>query len=96
MVTLETLRRDKKAAIAQLGEKYGARSMRVFGSVVRGENREASDVDFLVEFEKGRTLFDLIGLRLDLQELLGVQVDVVTPGSLCYIRSRVLSEAKSL
>jgi predicted nucleotidyltransferase len=42
----------------------------LFGSVARGENRSTSDVDFLVDFEKGRTLFDLIGLRLDLRELL--------------------------
>ena len=76
MVTLDMLRREKKAAILGLAGKYGARSIRVFGSVARGDNRAGSDVDFLVEFEEGRTLFDLIGLRLDLRELLGVDVDI--------------------
>lgn len=68
----------------------------MFGSVARGEAGPDSDVDFLVEFDAGRTLFDLIGLRLDLEELLGTGVDVVTPGSLRYVRERVLSEAQAL
>jgi hypothetical protein len=93
MVTLETLRREKRAAIVQLGQRYGARNIRVFGSVARGDNQASSDVDFLVEFDKGRTLFDLIGLRLDLHDLLGVEVDIVTPNSLRYIRERALAEA---
>ena len=96
MVTLDTLQREKKAAILRLAEKHGARSIRVFGSVARGDNQEASDVDFLVEFNEGRTLFDLIGLRLDLRELLAVEVDVVTPNSLRYIREPVLAEAKTI
>jgi len=96
MITLDTLRREKKAEILRLAEAHGASNVRVFGSVVRGENREDSDIDFLVEFQRGRTLFDLIGFRLDLQDLLGVPVDVVTPNSLRYIRDRVLAEASSL
>ncbi len=96
MVTIETLRGEKRAAIVELGAKYGVCSIRVFGSVARGVTTESSDVDFVVEFEKGRNLFDLIGLRLDLRELLGVEVDVVTPNSLRYIRSRVLNEAKTI
>jgi uncharacterized protein len=82
MITLDTLRREKKAEILRLAQVHGASNVRVFGSVVRGENREDSDVDFLVEFQRGRTLFDLIGLRLDLQDLSGASVDVVTPNSL--------------
>jgi len=74
----------------------GGRDVRVFGSVARGDNGENSDVDFLVEFEVGRTLLDLIGLKLDLQDLLGATVDVVTPNSLRYIRERVLAEAQPL
>lgn len=54
----------------------------IFGSVARGEATASSDVDFLVEFEKGRTLVDLSGLRLDLCEILGRDVDVATRGSL--------------
>jgi len=96
MITLDTLRREKKDEILRLAEAHGATNVRVFGSVVRGENREDSDIDFLVEFQRGRTLFDLIGLRLDLQDLLGASVDVVTPNSLRYIRDRVLAEASPL
>ena len=96
MVTLDMLRREKKAAILRLAAKHGARGIRVFGSVARGDNRENSDVDFLVEFEEGRTLFDLIGFRLDLCELLGVDVDIVTPNSLQYMREPVLAEARPI
>ena len=96
MVTLDTLRREKRAEILHLAQVHGAREIRVFGSVARGDNREESDVDLLVDFDKGRTLFDLIGLRLDLKELLGAEVDIVTPGSLRYMRNRVLAEARPI
>ena len=96
MVTLNTLQREKRTEIVQLGEKYGARNIRVFGSVARGDNREESDVDFLVDMDKGRTLFDLAGFVADVQDLLGVQVDAVTPGGLRYLRERVLTEAVPL
>ena len=96
MVTLNTLRQEKRAEILRLAETHGARNVRVFGSVVRADNRQDSDVDLLVEFDTGKTLFDLIGLKLDLENLLGVTVDVVTPNSLRYIRDRVLAEALPL
>lgn len=65
----------------------------VFGSVARGEAGAESDVDFLVEFEKGRTLLDLSGLRLDLIDLLECEVDVATPKSLHpKLRDRILGE----
>jgi predicted nucleotidyltransferase len=96
MVTLDTLQHEKRDAILQLAGEYGARDIRVFGSVARGESSGGSDVDFLVEFESGRTLFDLIRLRLALRDLLGTEVDLVTPGSLHYLRDRVLSEAKPI
>jgi len=67
MLTLDTLRRERKAEILRLAELRGGRNVRVFGSVGRGDNAADSDVDFLVEFETGRTLLDLIGLKLDLQ-----------------------------
>jgi predicted nucleotidyltransferase len=93
MVTLDTLRREKRNEIVHLGEKYGARNIRVFGSVVRGDNRAKSDVDLLVDMDQDRTLYDLAGFVADVQDLLGVEVDVVTPGGLRYLRERVLSEA---
>ena len=96
MVTLEALQKRSKDQIYELARKHGASNLRVFGSVARGANREDSDVDFLVDFEPSRTLFDLIALRLDLKELLGAEVEVVTPGSLRYLRERILAEAVSL
>ena len=96
MVTLNTLRQDKRLDILRLAEAHGARNIRVFGSVARAENREDSDVDLLVEFDTGKTLLDLIGLKLDLEILLGAKVEVVTPNSLRYVRDRVLAEALPL
>lgn len=93
MVTLDTIRREKRAQIVRLGELYGARNIRVFGSVARGDNHAASDVDLLVEMDQGRTLFDLAGFVADVQDLLGVRVDVVTLGGLRYLRHRILAEA---
>lgn len=71
--------------------------MRVFGSAARGEAGADSDIDFLVDLEPGRSLFDLGGLLMDLQQLLGRDIDVVTEKALhWYIRDRVLKEAKPL
>lgn len=96
VVTFDTLAHEKRSAIAQLADKYGARNLHVFGSVARGDNSETSDVDLLAEFGKDRTLFDLIAFRLDLRDLLGVDVDIVTPGTLRYIRDNVLAEARPI
>ena len=97
MVTLETLRREKKAEILRLAEMHGCHNVRVFGSVATGENRPESDVDFLVDVESGRTIFDLAGFLGDVRELLGIEVDVVESRSIHpYIRDRVLAEAVSL
>ena len=88
---------EKRQEILALAEKYGARNVRIFGSFARGEARPDSDVDFLVELEPGRSLFDLGGLLYDLQLLLGVEVDVVTEKGLRRrIRDRVLQEAVQL
>ena len=80
-----------------LAARRGARNVRVFGSVARGEADERSDIDLLVELEPGRSLLDLGGLYMDLVELLGHEVDVGTVGSLKRrIRHRVLDEAVAL
>ena len=80
--------------ILRLAARYGARSVRIFGSVARGEARSDSDVDILVSMEEGRTLLDLIGLGQDLEELLGRKVQVVSDGGLSpYLRDRILREA---
>ncbi len=72
-------------------------NVRVFGSVARGEADAESDIDLLVDMEPGRTLFDIGGLLMDLEELLGCNVDVVTEDGLRErIRERVLKEANAL
>ena len=97
MVTLNTLRQEKRAEILRLAETHGARNVRVFGSVATGENRSDSDVDFLVDLEPGRTIFDVAGLLGDLRDLLGTQVDVLESRSIHpYIRDRILNEAVAL
>lgn len=86
--------RDEILAIA---ERHGAHNVRVFGSVARGEADEASDIDFLVDMETGRSLFDLGGLLVELREFLGRDVDVATVRGLKErIRDRVLAEAVAL
>lgn len=96
-MTLDTLRLEKRAEILRLAELHGCSNVRVFGSVASGENRPGSDVDFLVDLEKGRGLLDLGGLLSDLEGLLGAEVDVVESGSIHpYIRDRVLAEAMPL
>jgi hypothetical protein len=87
----------KKEQIIKIAAMHGARNIRVFGSVARGEADEKSDIDFLVEMEPGRSLLDLGGLLMDLQEVLGRDVDVVTERGLNpRIRDRVLKEAVAL
>jgi uncharacterized protein len=87
----------KKGEIRSIAAKHGAGNVRIFGSVARGEARPDSDVDFLVDMERGRTLFDQGGLLMDLRDLLGVEVDVVTEHGLRpRIRQRILKEAEPL
>lgn len=88
------MRRDEIIKVATM---HGARNIRVFGSVARGEADEKSDVDFLVDLESGRSLLDLGGLLMDLKDVLGRDVDVVTERGLNpRIRDRVLREAVAL
>ena len=87
----------EKRRIEALARKRGFRNLRIFGSVARGEADDSSDVDLLVDAAEGTSLIDLIGLQRELQELLGVKVDVVTPAGLPEdIRTRALAEAKPL
>lgn len=96
-MNLEGRLQDKREEILAIAAKYGAYNVRVFGSVARGESDADSDVDFLVEMEPGRSLLDLGGLLMELQEVLGCQVDVVTQKGLrARIREHVLAEAVPL
>lgn len=93
-MTFEQLLKEKREEILRVCAKYGARNVRVFGSIARGEADEQSDVDLVVEFEPGRGLLDHAALWLELQELLGCRVDVVSDRGLKpRIRERVLREA---
>ncbi len=97
MFTLDTLRAERRGEILRLAGRRGAHSLRVFGSVARGEANEDSDLDLLVAWEPGRSLLDHAGLVQDLQELLGVKVHVGTEESLhWYVRDRILREATPL
>jgi uncharacterized protein len=83
--------------IHQIAEKYVATRIRVFGSVARGDTDEKSDVDFLINLEENRSLFDLGGLQFDLQKSLAVSVDVVTESGIKEdMRQQVLAEAKEI
>jgi predicted nucleotidyltransferase len=91
------LLQEKREAILELAAKHGARNVRVFGSVARHEANEQSDIDFLVDMEPGRSLMDQGGLLMDLRELLGREVDVVTEKGLYWLlRRRILKEARPL
>ena len=88
---------DKREEILRLASCHGAYNVRVFGSMARGDANEDSDVDFLVDMEKGRSLLDLGGLLMDLQDLLARKVDVATENGLhWYVHDRVLEEAVPL
>ena len=96
MWTLAHLR-ERRDEILEIGRQHGVRMVRVFGSVSRGDATGTSDVDFLVELEKGRSLFDLGGFVADVEDLLGCHVDVVSDRGLRpRFRERVLQEAVSL
>jgi predicted nucleotidyltransferase len=77
-----------------LCQKYDVRVLKLFGSTARGEDRPDSDIDLIVEFDGRKSLFDLIGLEHDLEDLLGREVDLVTePGLSPYLRDRILESA---
>ena len=95
-MAIETLHAHRRA-ILELATRHGARNVRVFGSVARGEDRPDSDVDLLVDVEPGRSLLDVIALEQDLEVLLGRPVDVQTDGGLSpYLQQRILAEAAAL
>jgi hypothetical protein len=94
---IEELLSRNRREILQIAERHGARNVRVFGSVARGEARPDSDVDFLVDRGPNRTPFFPGGLLMDLQDLLGRKVQVFTEGGLHpRLRDRILKEAVSL
>lgn len=96
-MTLEELRTTKREQIFHFAAQRGARNLRVFGSVARGEGDAQSDIDFLVDLEPGRSLLDLVGLQRDLEQLLATKVDVVSSRGLRErVKARVILEAVPL
>jgi predicted nucleotidyltransferase len=96
-MTIDDIRKSKRDEILRLAAAHGARNVRVFGSVSRGEQGTGSDLDLLVDLDAGRSLMDLGGLLVDLEKLLGGRVDVATEQMLKpRVRTRALVDAVPL
>ncbi len=88
--------RNRRGDLIAAAARRGASNLRVFGSVARGDDGIQSDVDFLVDFEASRSLVDVAGLILDLQDILGVPVDVVEASTLRPGDEDILADAIAL
>lgn len=87
----------KREAILEMAARHGARNVRIFGSALRGDFGDKSDVDLLVEMESDRTFFDRAALKEDLESLLGRPVDVLTEDSIYWLLKRkIIREARAL
>ena len=96
-VSIQERLQTKRAQVLDLAKRYGARNVRLIGSVARGEAGPASDLDLLVDLEEGRSLLEHAALTVELEHLLGCKVDVATEKGLRpRVRARVLSEAVPL
>ncbi len=96
-MALKNILRKRRSEIIRIADQHGAHNIRIFGSVGKGTERPDSDIDFLVDLQKGRSLLDLGGMVFDLQQLLGRNVDVVTEKGLhWYIKETILKEAEPL
>lgn len=95
--SLNQILEQERQTILEVATTYGAKTVKIFGSVGRGQSGPGSDLDLLVEFKPGYSLLDLIAMKQDLEDLLGCTVDVVTEAALSpYFRQQVLEEAVSL
>ncbi len=88
---------NQRDSILRIAEKHGASNVRLFGSMARGTETASSDIDILVNLSADRSLLDQVGLKQDLEELLGRSVDVLVEGGLSpYLEQRILAEAVPL
>jgi predicted nucleotidyltransferase len=89
--------KSKRDEILRHSTVHGAKNVRILGSVARNEANEESDIDFLVDLEPGRSLLDLGGLLVDLEQLFTRKVDIVTERGLhWYLRDKIINEARPL
>jgi len=96
-MNLSQLIQEKRPQILEIAEGHGARNVRLFGSVARGEATETSDLDLLIEMAPERSLLDVVAIKQDLEELLGCKVDVVTEAAISpYLKDKVLNETVRL
>lgn len=96
-MTVRQLVELKKEDILRLAGEHGAKNVRMFGSVARGEDQSSNDLDLLVELDPGRSLLDQVALQQDLSELIGVNVDIVVDGGISpYLKAQILAEAVPL
>ena len=94
---LDRVLKERREEILRIAAGHGARDVRVFGSLARGEAGPDSDLDILVKLDPGRSLLDIIAIKQDLEDLIGCTVDVVTEAAISpYIREEVLRESVSL
>ena len=76
-------------------KKHGAKKIKIFGSYARGEQKEASDLDVIVEFEKRKSLLELVGIEQELEDHLGIKIDLLTEASISpYLMERIKKESK--
>ena len=96
-MSLSKTLKNSREEILNIAGKYGAKNIRVFGSVARGEEKQGSDIDIIVEMKQGSSLLDIIAIKQDIEDLLGRKVDVITEASISpYIRTEILREAVNL
>ena len=96
MANLEHIQ-DQRDEINKISSKYGAHRIRIFGSVARETAGIDSDVDFLIDLDPKRSLLDMGGLKMELQDLLGCKVDLVTEKGLhWFLKDKILEEARPL
>ena len=96
-MSISELLERRRTEILRIAASHGARRVRVFGSTARGEAGPTSDLDLLVQMDDGRSMLDLVGLWQDLEEALGISVDVVTEGGLSpHLKDKIENESVEL
>lgn len=94
---IKNLLQKKRNEITKIASRYGIQRIRLFGSAARNEEESASDIDLLVAFERGRSLLDLIGFKQEMEDLLGIKVDVVSEkGVSPYLKDQIFGGAVPL